>query len=252
MQPLEELIRRTPTFTGWNHTDRIRFIGWYLHAYEKRTHFEVGDVRRVYERLSLVPPSNFSQLVRGLLDQKQAVKVARGIALDRRIRDELDAKYAMRPTTTAVTSLLDELPSLVPQVAEREFLDEAIKCFGCGAFRAAIVMTWNLTYDHLANWILKNHLAAFNAQWPVCYARDHAKAKIQAIVKRDDFGELKESQVIQICRSAGFITADLKNMLEEKLDKRNSAAHPSGIHFNQLQAEAFIDDLVRNVVLKLG
>jgi hypothetical protein len=40
-------------------------------------------------------------------------------------------------------------------------------------------------------------------------------------------------------------------MLDEKLDKRNSAAHPSDLVFGQAQAEAFIDDIVQNVVLKL-
>jgi hypothetical protein len=40
-------------------------------------------------------------------------------------------------------------------------------------------------------------------------------------------------------------------ILDEKLGKRNSAAHPSGVKIGHLQADAFIDDLVRNVVLKL-
>jgi len=37
----------------------------------------------------------------------------------------------------------------------------------------------------------------------------------------------------------------------EKLGKRNSAAHPSAGHVTQVQAEGFIDDLIRNTVLLL-
>jgi hypothetical protein len=68
----------------------------------------------------------------------------------------------------------------------------------------------------------------------------------------DDFNEeLKESQVIEICNSADIITKDVHRILKEKLGTRNSAAHPSSIEIGQLQAEAFIDDFIKNVVLKL-
>ena len=68
----------------------------------------------------------------------------------------------------------------------------------------------------------------------------------------DDFNEeLKESQVLEICNSAGIITGNIHKILKEKLDRRNSAAHPSDVEIGQLQAEHFIDDLMRNVVLKI-
>ena len=74
----------------------------------------------------------------------------------------------------------------------------------------------------------------------------------KAIAKIEDFAEeLRESEVIEICNSAGIITKDVHKILAEKLGKRNSAAHPSSVSIGQLQAEAFIDELVKNVVLKL-
>jgi hypothetical protein len=251
VEKIEDVVRSVPAFGTWSHSDRIRFIGWYLHVHEGLAYFEIAHFRRAYESMSLAQPSNFSQLLNQLVQQKHMLKNAKGIALERRVREKFDSRYGQRPTTVEVTKLLAELPLKIPQLAERDFLDEAIKCFRCGAFRAAIVMTWNLAYDHFVDWVLKNHITAFNVQWPISFQKDYAKARILAISKRDDFSELKESQVIQICRSAGLITGDVKNMLEEKLEKRNSAAHPSNMAFTQVQAEAFIDDLVRNIVLKL-
>ncbi len=68
----------------------------------------------------------------------------------------------------------------------------------------------------------------------------------------DEFNaELKESEVLKICRDASIITKDVYRILEEKLGRRNSAAHPSSVSIGQLQTDAFIDDLVRNVVLKI-
>ena len=113
-------------------------------------------------------------------------------------------------------------------------------------------MTWNLAYDHLCSFVLARHLDEFNKRWPVRFAKHHRDAKIKAVTVLDEFAELKESQVIAICRSAGLISGDIEKVLERALDRRNSAAHPSGVAIEQLQAEEFIDDLVKNVVLKLA
>jgi hypothetical protein len=68
----------------------------------------------------------------------------------------------------------------------------------------------------------------------------------------EDFAdELKESEVLEICNSAGIINKDIYKILKAKLDRRNSAAHPSSVKIDQLQAEEFIDDIVKNVILKL-
>jgi len=167
------------------------------------------------------------------------------------IRKSLDEKHGQRTITIQVTQMLAELPSKVPEVSEREFLQEALICYKHKAFRAAIVMTWNLAYDHLLSYILQHKLSDFNTQWPRSFARRHAQARVAVMGAREDFGELKESEVIAICKSAAIISADVYKVMDEKLDKRNSAAHPSVLHIGQIQAEGVIDDLVNNVVLKI-
>lgn len=150
-----------------------------------------------------------------------------------------------------VRKQLAELPGKVVNVEERSFLKEAIDCHRCGAFRAAITMTWNLAYDHLCHYVLKHELTKFNAAWPKRFAKEHAKCRIAAIVKREDFSELKESDVIEIARSGAVVTADMYKVLDQKLGTRNSAAHPSNVVFTQIEAEEFISNLVNNVVLSL-
>jgi hypothetical protein len=172
--------------------------------------------------------------------------------LEGSIRDGFEDKYGQREITVQVIKLLTDLPSKVPNVAERDFLNEAITCYRHGAFRAAIVMCWNLAYDHLLEFILTKQLAMFNRQMPVRYPNLTKKTGITAISSRDDFGELKESQVIEICRSANIITADVYKILNEKLGRRNTAAHPNTVIVNQPQAEDFISDVVNNVVLTLA
>ena len=93
-------------------------------------------------------------------------------------------------------------------------------------------------------------MADFNARWLVVYPGHHRRA-VWSVTTMDDFADLKESEVIEICNSANIITKDVHKILAEKLGRRNSAAHPSSVTIGQLQAEEFIDDLIKNVVLKL-
>ncbi len=171
--------------------------------------------------------------------------------MEKRVRDQLEEKYGRRDATIKADKLLTELPSKIPDETERAFLDEAIRCFRAGAFRSCIVMTWNLAYYDLCCYILRNHLARFNKQWPISFAKAHEKARISEVTRYDDFEELKESEVIQICKSANIISSGVNKVLKEKLDKRNMAAHPSTITFAPHTAEEFIIDIVTNAISKL-
>jgi len=248
---IEHLVNNIPSFDTWSHADKIRFFGWYFESIEKAPRFSVAQVRGLYATLGLAPAANFSQQLAQLVAQRHLLKDREGYRTEKRVRDALEEKYGQRALTVAITQLLEDLPALVTSQNERNFLDEAIRCFRAGAFRASIVMTWNLAFFHLSQFILDRHLPSFNHQWPIRYPALHKKARIQAISKADDFAELKESEVVEIASSAAVISGDVAKILREKLDKRNSAAHPSNVSIGQLQAEAFIDDLVRNVVLKL-
>lgn len=250
---LAELAKDVPNLATWNHVERIKLFAWYLHTQKKQEHFQAPDIRKCYEELHLDPPSSISPFLASMEKKKpkEVLKKTEGFRLEMRVRETLDKKFGTRQITVQVTELLAGLPSTVPDLAEHIFLDETLVCFKLGAFRASIVMAWNLAYHHLCDHVLRKHLAKFNSQWPLVYQGHHKKA-IKAISKMEDFAdELKESEVLEICNSAGIISKDIHKILKAKLDRRNSAAHPSSVKIDQLQAEEFIDDIVKNVVLKL-
>lgn len=68
---------------------------------------------------------------------------------------------------------------------------------------------------------------------------------------KDDFEEFKESEVIEVCGKAGIINDNTKKILNDKLTRRNMAAHPSLVEITQYQADDVITDLVNNVILKM-
>jgi len=250
---LAELVQGISGFGSWNHVDRIKLFAWHLHTHKGLEYFAASDVKHCYEDLHLQEPSSIAPFLAAMEKKKpkELIKKPEGYKLEMRIREALDRKHGSRAITVQVTDLLVKLPSSVPDLAERTFLDEALVCFKHGAFRAAIVMAWNLAYHHLCDHVLKKELVRFNAQWPLVYQGHHKKGT-KAIAKMEDFSDdLKESEVLEICNSAGIISKDVHKILKAKLDRRNSAAHPSTVKIDQLQAEEFIDDIVKNVVLKL-
>ncbi len=176
-----------------------------------------------------------------------------GCYLEHGTREALDNKYGQHETTIAVSRMLRDLPGKISDEAEKLFLSEAVTCYKNRAFRAAIIMAWNLTYDHLLHWILKDpgRLAAFSTH--VAGRIGPRRAAGLNITRREDFEELKESETIDICSSAGlFTSANTKKILEIQLTKRNMAAHPSLVLIEGPQADDTISSLVNNVVLVLS
>lgn len=246
---LAEAAALVPDLASSKHVDKIKFFFWYLHTHGGRTEVQPADVRACFNDLHLDAPASISPFFRLLVERKprELLKNAAGYRLEQRVRAELDAKYGRREATVRVDALLADLLPRLADADQRAYLDEALTCFRYGAFRAAIVMTWNLAYDHLCNFVLAAHLPAFNAQLP----KSFPKAAKSAVAQREDFSALKESEVLQVCKSAGIVTnADFKN-LAARLDRRNACAHPTGVAITRLTAEEYIGDLVENVVLKL-
>jgi hypothetical protein len=244
---LEELIGRASGFNQWTHADKLRLFAWYLQTHKGLVRFRTADLTACFDEVHIHRPSNPSQFVRQLCEQKQFISDREGFRLERALRSELDIKWGQRDETIVVDRLLSDLPSQLSVQAEKEYLEEALICFRNQAFRAAILMTWNVVYDHLVARIIEQHVGQFNAQMSTMFG-----GKKKPVSLREDFQRLQESEVIEVCSAAGIVSREVGKVLREKLDKRNSAAHPSGARFDKLQAEAFISDLIKNALQKVN
>ena len=164
MEQLNTFVNSIPDFTKLTHADRVRLIAWYLHTHEKREKFKVQEIGACYDLLNLERPKNLSRTVDALTETrpKQLIRSTAGYSLVRAIREEYDGKYGERNTAIEVTKLLVDLPAKVSDLAESTFLSETLICLRHGAFRATIVMCWNLAYSHFCSWLLSNHSGPFN------------------------------------------------------------------------------------------
>jgi hypothetical protein len=249
---LADFVSQISNFSARTHSEKIKIFGWYLRTHRKKERFTLAEVRGCYDALDLLLSPNMSTEFTRLVEKRELLKNAQGYSLERRVSEQLTAQYGEHETTIAVTKLLAELPGKIADDAERTFLQEALTCYRHRAMRAAIVMSWNLAYDHLVRWVLKDpkRLTDFNANIPGRIGATRA-AKV-TIVEREDFEKLTEKEVIDICGSAGlFSSHNIKQILETQLTKRNMAAHPSLVEIGPAQADDAITSLVNNVVLKL-
>jgi len=148
-----------------------------------------------------------------------------------------------------ITRGTEMLKNLLPKILDKNqriFLGEAITCAEKGLKRASIIMTWLFVMDSLQEYVFFRKKIDFNT---ALLKRSDAK-KLRTINSKDDFEDMRESVFIEILRSAGIISAGVFKLLKEKLDIRNTCAHPSDVFIHESKVVNFIEDLVDNVALK--
>jgi hypothetical protein len=235
--------------TSLKPTELVGYFAYFLTMENEESVATTAAIDEYFRSCDLSPPKNTSAYLSGALVGKNAkfVKVAGGYRLQRGYRDKIAKELGMSAHVIQTSAELRKLESKLPSGAQKGFLQELIDCFEIGANRAAIVMCWILTLDHLYEYILKHHRADFD----VVLAKNLDKrVRVTKIQNRDDFGDIPEAKFIEFLRSAGIISNDVRKILDEKLGIRNSSAHPSAVAIKPSKVAEFIDDLIENVVLK--
>lgn len=248
MSDVSDFAGTQPGFYRKTAVDQILALAWFADSNLGRSVFDGVFMRSCFKAAGIEPPDMSVYLPRLAAKRPpQLVKEKGGYRLAGGIKRALDAKYGGDLTTATVAKALTDLPGKVPNAAEKEFLSEALKCYRVRAFRAAIVMVWNLAYDHLVQWVFASpaRVADLNAGIASKYPK-----KGLVLAKIEDVDALKESEFIEAARVAKLLDKNTTQILEEKLRRRNMAAHPSRVTITQHQADDMITDLVANVVLR--
>lgn len=250
MDELQDFVASTTGFYRKSAVDQLLIMAWFLGARQQRICFSPLDMRQCFRKVGLEAPDMSVYLPR-LASKKppQLIKEKGNYRLSGTVSRELDKKYGINPTVVAISQILSALPEKIPDIAERAFLFEALSCYRVKAYRAAIIMVWNLAYDHIVRWILidARRLQALNDG----IARRFPKKQL-VVSGYDDLDDLKESELIEACKTSGLLNKNTCAILRDKLVKRNTAAHPSRVSVTQHQADDAISDLVENVVLPLA
>lgn len=246
-EELNLFAARFGDFANWSATRQIDYLVYYLISSAGAEDVSVSDIEKCMELLDLRPYSRLKVYLSEETTKKggRYVKRAQGYRLERAAFDTIRAVVDAEPKRVQVAKQLSDLIPKIKDSQERSFLEEAIRSYRVESYRATIIMVWVLTIDHLQKYVFGNKLTEFNTA-----LNAHSDKKMQPIVSYDDFADLKESRVIELMRSAGIISNDVRKILDEKLGIRNSAGHPSGITFSGHKTTEFALDLIENILLK--
>lgn len=247
---LKSFVAGIEALADWGHADKIRIFAWLQHHLRKKARFSTGDINWCYNTLSY-KLSNTTQYLINMEGRGELLQDRQGYYCEGKFLAKYDAQYGTHDITLNIRQKVKELINQVPDVAEKDFMKEAEICLRHDAGRATIIMVWNVAFYHLCQFILKHHLPRFNSGFQNHYAGLWQHAKVKMMATYDDFSALKESVIIDICKREQIVNQNIAKILDKRLGDRNFAAHPSTIHVGQLQAEAFIEDIVDNVVLAL-
>lgn len=209
------------------------------------------SVEQCFRDCRLKPPGSIPQLLsRGLTSNpKRYVKAAVGYELEYHRQIELAQKLGAETHTVQVPPELQNLQDKLPDGAGKDWFKEAMDCHAVEAYRAALIMTWIFTLDHVLNYVLKHKLTEFNAS--LSSHPDQKKAKRVGEIKvRDDFSPIGEEMLLDLLVSSKTISGDVRKILGTALGFRNSAAHPSGVVVTRNRFVTTAEELVLNVVLK--
>jgi hypothetical protein len=225
---------------------KVEVFAWYLHEVKQKERFQGADIGPCFDETHTPRPPNIPTVLTRLCEKRPArlIKDPRGYRLSAPARAEMTQLLPVRATSVKTTQLLNGLLDRVTDPAQKAVLAETLACFKHHAYRAAIVMAWNLAFSEVLDRIFVKHLVEFNAQLP------KVLPKASLIAKRADFEDLKESKIIEIAKGAGILSGSTAKILTEKLNKRNTAAHPSVVTVLAVTAEEVIADLVENVILR--
>jgi hypothetical protein len=247
---LGELVEQVAEFNTAAPKEKIKLFAWWLHTHGGKEFFGPAEIRQCFDKLHIDEPASLATYLTRLADAKDLIAERGKFKLGRTVRSEMDKKYGVHHSVVAVSKILTDLPAKVPTVEQRAFLQEALTCYKFQAYRACIVMTWNLAYAHLVDYILNDprRLADFNA----AITKKYPKKTNLVVSKYDDFTEeLSERETVEIANVANTFNSVVFRILKKELDRRNIAAHPSNVVVSQHQADDMVSELVNNVVLAL-
>lgn len=245
---LINFVDNFPAFATWDKKEQVDYIAYFLQERLGYESFTATQIRTCIHLLALSPYSRVSAYLSENTKGRVAkyVKSKKGYRLERSHCFMVKAAIGDEVVKTKVSQqLLDLIPS-VSDTIEKDFLEEAIKCYSVEAYRASVVLFWILTIYHLRNYIFYGtKLTDFN----IALAQNPYK-KLGKISIYDDFSDIPDFKFIELMRSANIISSDIRKILAEKLDIRNTAAHPALVKLTGHKATEFGLDLINNIILK--
>lgn len=145
----------------------------------------------------------------------------------------------------ALQSLVDARAAAPSEYAD--YLDEAVSAYENGLYRAAILMVWAATIEHLYG-VVRARKGGVKAIQAANRTRYGTARNYREIKKVDDLLYVSESQFLQLGEDAGIFNRNARQVLIERLNLRNRCGHPTGYTAGREETVVFIESLTLNIL----
>lgn len=170
----------------------------------------------------------------------------RGVA--QAIAEESNSIRLLPLDTSGVSNRLRGLPLDLQLTAIQLTLHvETVRCLECGAYRAAMVMAWNLAFDYLRQWIFDLHLQRFSDALVSSYTKKNGSPIYQPIDSYECFFRKdapSERVILDVAKDLNLTGGEMYDHLCQYLRFRNNFAHPTLKSVSREQANAAIEHLI--------
>jgi len=246
-------VREDPTirefmraFRSESHANKALAIGYYLEIYEGKDSFVVADIRRGYVSAKLPPSSNISAEIglnirRGYMFSPQP----HGYTLT---QEGLETIYVKIPADEArkieegISEKLHRDVLNIVEDDERDYIHEALRCLGAGAYRGAILMGWAATMNNLYR---KIEQVGFQQFYQACQQLMKSPRRVR---RRNDLEYYRDSDVLKAGERIGLFDRNVRAALEKQLDVRNRCAHPGEVKPQIHVVNAFFEEIIQYVL----
>ncbi|MFV1363551.1 hypothetical protein AAHH97_08880 [Mycolicibacterium elephantis] len=145
----------------------------------------------------------------------------------------------------ALSSLREAAGNAPPEYAD--YLGEAVECYERQLYRAAILMVWAATIEHMYG-VVADHRGGVRKIQAANLVRYGTHSKYREIKRKNDLLYLSEEQFIQLAEDAGMINRNARRMLGDRLTLRNQCGHPTQYKPGREETVIFVESLVNNIL----
>lgn len=152
-----------------------------------------------------------------------------------------------QPAATPAMQALRNAMAKVSNADTITYVEEALKCFDGGLYRAAVIMSWSGAVSLLQDHVLAKKITGFNAE------AKRRNPKWKDISTKDGFGRMGEEDFLDILAdpSVGVLGKNVKEELKHHcLGLRNGAGHPNSLKIAVQRVASHLETLVLNVFTK--
>jgi len=239
---------------------------YYAEFVQEISNFGIPDIEDLLDEAKVPRPANLPRDLKSLASTNKkylnVVKNTSGNAIRFTLttigadvindRMSVTGLVILKPTERAetlkqISEALHKLIIQIPDLAEREYIEEAVSCLSPmnNASRAAVIMAWTGAIHNLRMKIDRLGIVGY-ATFTFHLQKINAKKSASSF---NDLEDVKDADLLDICEKMDLIKGkSVKDQLAQWLTFRNGVGHPTNVRPGINKVKAFFEDLIQYVL----